>query len=493
MEEKTGVYISFFAYMAVMLAVGCWFYRKSKSGISTYFLGGREMGPWVTALSAQASDMSAWLFMSLPAAAYLYGYQACWIALGLLIGTYFNWKIVARRIRNFSFCFGDAITIPEYLQRRFRSESASIRLICSITILVFFLLYVASGFSAESKLFQELFGMEYRTALFVSALTILIYTLLGGFMAVSWTDAFQSVLLFFTILLVPIILVARLPESAAAETAYSHFVFSTLFSSQTGNFTGEIVSGLGWGLGYFGMPHILVRFMAVRSASDIGRSRIIAMLWVSISLTAAVAIGLLGHVWLDRAGVEYHNQAEAERIYIRFASELFFPLLSGVMLSGILAAIMSTVSSQLLVVGSALVNDIFLSVFKKTPERNLVMISRISILAVATAGIALAWYPESSVMGFVSYAWAGFGATFSPVILLSLIWKRLTLRGSLAGIVFGGIAVIFWESTDMHALTGYTSIVPCFIFATAIIVLTSLLDHKPNSEITDCYKKAASL
>ncbi|GHU83855.1 sodium:proline symporter [Bacteroidia bacterium] len=493
MEDKLGIYISFFAYMAALLTIGAYFYKKSKTGMSSYFLGGREMGPWVTALSAQASDMSAWLFMSLPAAAYLFGYQACWIAIGLTIGTYLNWKIIAKRIRNFTFCFGDSITVPEYLQNRFQTKAPAIRYICSVTVLIFFLLYVASGFSAESKLFEELFGMNYRVALFVSALTILVYTFLGGFLAVSWTDAFQSVLQFFTILIVPIILFGKLSPVDIAHVSSTDFVFSTLFSSQTDNFYGEIISGLGWGLGYFGMPHILVRFMAVRSGNDIRRSRRIAMVWVLLSLSAAVTIGILGKPYLDAQGFVYETQAAAERIYLKFASELFFSWMGGILLSGILAAIMSTVSSQLLVVGSAMVNDIYLAVFKNTSEKKAVLFSRISIFLVTGIGILLAWFPDSSVMGFVSYAWAGFGATFSPVILLSLLWKRLTISGALSGIILGGISVILWESFDLHAITGFSAIVPCFFFSFIVVVIVSLCSRKPSQKIVECFEKATNM
>jgi sodium/proline symporter len=493
MEDKLGIYISFFAYMAALLAVGTYFYKKSKTGMSSYFLGGREMGPWVTALSAQASDMSAWLFMSLPAAAYLFGYQACWIAIGLTVGTYLNWKIIAKRIRNFTFCFGDSITVPEYLQNRFQTKAPAIRYICSVTVLIFFLLYVASGFSAESKLFEELFGMNYRVALFVSALTILIYTFLGGFLAVSWTDAFQSVLQFFTILIVPIILFGKLSSADIAHVTSTDFAFSTLFSSQTENFYGEIISGLGWGLGYFGMPHILVRFMAVRSGNDIRRSRRIAMMWVFLSLGAAVGIGILGKPYLDAQGFVYETQAAAERIYLKFASELFFSWMGGILLSGILAAIMSTVSAQLLVVGSAMVNDIYLAVFKNTSEKRAVFFSRVSIFLVTGIGILLAWFPDSSVMGFVSYAWAGFGATFSPVILLSLLWKRLTLSGALSGIILGGISVILWESFDLHAVTGFSAIVPCFFFSFIVVVIVSLFSRKPSQKIVECFQKATNM
>jgi sodium/proline symporter len=493
MEDKIGIYVSFFAYMAALLAIGVYFYKKSKSGISSYFLGGRQMGPWVTALSAQASDMSAWLFMSLPAAAYLFGYQACWIAIGLIIGTYLNWKIVARRIRNFSFCFGDAITIPEYLQKRFQTNSPSIRFICSAIVLIFFLLYVASGFSAESKLFEELFGMNYRLALFVSALTILVYTFLGGFLAVCWTDAFQSMLQFFTIILVPIILFGKLSAPDISHVISGEFMSSTFFSSPTGNFTGEIVSGLGWGLGYFGMPHILVRFMAVRSANDIRRSRVVAMWWVGLSLSAAVGIGLLGKAYLSSQGFVYENQAAAERIYLKFASELFFPWMGGILLSGILAAVMSTVSSQLLVVGSAMVNDIYMAIRKNTSDSRSVLLSRASIFIVTGIAILLAWFPDSSVMGFVSYAWAGFGATFSPVILLSVLWKRLTLAGALSGMVLGGISVILWESFDFYSLTGYSPIVPCFLFSLLVVVGVSLCDKKPAEAVRECFDKATKM
>jgi sodium/proline symporter len=493
MENRLGIYISFFAYMAALLVIGAYFYRKSKSDVSSYFLGGREMGPWVTALSAQASDMSAWLFMSLPAAAYLFGYQACWIAIGLIIGTYLNWKIVARRIRNFSYCFGNAITIPEYIQKRFQTNSPAIRFICSAVVLVFFLLYVASGFSAESKLFEELFGLNYRTALFISALTVLVYTLLGGFRAVCWTDAFQSLIQFFTIIIVPVILFGKISGSGISQVLSGEFISGTFFSSQTDNFTGEIISGLGWGLGYFGMPHILVRFMAIRSAGDIRRSRLIAMLWVSISLCAAVAIGILGKAYLDSQGFVYGNQASAERIYLRFASELFYSWMSGVLLSGILAAVMSTVSAQLLVVGSAMVNDLYMAVRKGTSDKMSVLLSRVSIFIVTAIAILLAWFPESTVMGFVSYAWAGFGATFSPVILLSVLWKRLTLSGALAGMVLGGVSVIVWETVDLYSITGYSAIVPCFIFSTLVVVLVSLRDKAPSSGITECFDKASKM
>ncbi|MCD8166235.1 MAG: sodium/proline symporter PutP [Bacteroides sp.] len=470
-----------------------YFYNRSKNGLASYFLGERQINPWVTALSAQASDMSAWLFMSLPGAACLFGYQAAWIAIGLFIGTYLNWRIVARRLRNFTASFGDSITVPEYLQNRFHTKSPYIRLICSAVILIFFLLYVASGFSAEAKLFEELFGMSYRPALFLGAFIILFYTFLGGFQAVCWTDFFQSILMFFALLIVPIIVLGKLPASESVELVSGEYVWGTLFSSQTDNGIGDIISGLGWGLGYFGMPHILVRFMAIRSADEIKRSRVIAVSWVFLTLVAAIAIGVFGGAYLASQGVVYETQAMAERIFMRLSTMLFSSWIAGILLSAILAAIMSTVSSQLLVVGSAMVNDIYCLFSKKQTDKRSMLLSRISIVLVTGLGIELAWFPDSSVMGFVSYAWAGFGATFAPVILLSLIWKRLTLKGAMAGMILGAVGVIAWESLDMYSITGFGAIVPCFIFSILSIVVVTLLDKEPDKKLLDQFEKASNM
>ena len=493
MKENLGIYVSFFTYAFVILGIGLYFCWKTKNNMSSFFLGERQMNPWVTALSAQASDMSAWLFMSLPGAACLFGYQALWIAVGLAIGTYLNWKIVARRLRSFSYCFGDAITVPEYLQHRFQTTSPAIRLICSSIILVFFLLYVASGFSAEAKLFEELFGMSYRPALFLGAFIIVFYTFFGGFLAVSWTDFYQSILMFFALLIVPIMVFFQLTGADVASLFEANFVKETLFSTQDGHTWGGIISGLGWGLGYFGMPHILVRFMAIRSASEVRRSRIIALVWVYLTLFAALAIGLLGQIYLSQQGIIYENQAAAERIFMRLSTMLFNPWLAGVLFSAILAAIMSTVASQLLVVGSAMVNDIYAAFTKQVSDRRAMWLSRCSVLLVTLIAIAIAWFPDSTVMGFVSYAWAGFGATFAPVILLSLIWKRLTLRGALSGMVVGALGVIAWESFSLYDLTGLSAIVPCFFFASLVIVLVSLCDCAPKQSVVETFMRTKQL
>lgn len=493
MKEHLGIYVSFFTYAVVILGIGLYFCWKTKNNMSSFFLGERQMNPWVTALSAQASDMSAWLFMSLPGAACLFGYQALWIALGLAIGTYLNWKVVARRLRSFSYCFGDAITVPEYLQHRFQTTSPAIRLICSSIILVFFLLYVASGFSAEAKLFEELFGMSYRPALFLGAFIIVFYTFFGGFLAVSWTDFYQSILMFFALLIVPIMVFFQLSEADVSNLFEASYVKDTLFLPQDGHTLGGIISGLGWGLGYFGMPHILVRFMAIRSAAEVRRSRLIALVWVYLTLLAALGIGLFGRIYLAQQGIVYENQAAAERIFMRLSTLLFNPWLAGVLFSAILAAIMSTVASQLLVVGSAMVNDIYAAIRGQVSDHRALLLSRGSVLLVTLLAIAIAWFPDSTVMGFVSYAWAGFGATFAPVILLSLVWKRLTLRGSLWGMVVGALGVIAWESCSLYTLTGLSAIVPCFCLASVVIIGVSLCDKEPDPSIVETFDRAKQL
>lgn len=493
MTNETGIYISFFAYAVAMLLIGVYFYWKSQKDISSYFIGSRSVGPWVTALSAQASDMSAWLFMSLPGAAYLFGYQSAWIVFGLALGTYLNWKIIARRLRNFSICFGDSITIPEYLQNRFQSNSPTIRLICSIVILVFFLLYVASGFSAQAKLFEELFDMNYRTALFLGAFIILLYTYLGGFMAVCWTDFFQGILMFFGLILVPVILFGKLSAADLAPVFSPKYITSTLFSSQSNNQWGEVISGLGWGIGYFGMPHILVRFMAARSSKEISLSRRIAIVWVCLTLVAAFCIGLLGKIYLAKEGIIYEDQAMAERVFMKLSAALFNPWIAGIFFSSLLAAVMSTISSQLLVLGSAVINDIYNLFKKKKDGEASIFLSRLSIVVAALISIMIAWFPDNTVMDFVSYAWAGFGATFSPVILLSLVWKRLTVSGALSGLISGTVGVLLWESFDLHTVIGVYSIVPCFILSFLVIIGVSLLDKKPSEEIVSNFNKASKM
>jgi len=494
MENRLGLYITFVFYIVSMFFIGIYFYRRAKtSGISNYFLGERQMNPWVTALSAQSSDMSAWLFMSLPGAAYLFGYQACWIAIGLAIGTYINWKVIARRLRNFSYAFSDSITIPQYLQERFKSNSKLIQLVCSIVILIFFTLYIASGFSAEAKLFSEVFGMQYHTGLFIGAAIIVSYTYLGGFHAVCWTEFFQGILMFFAIITVPIIVFFMMSESQVTQVFTKDFVWGTLFSSQHNNTAGEIISGLGWGLGYFGMPHILVRFMAIRSSDEIKRSRKIALTWVYLTLIAAVGIGIFGHAYLSSQGITYNSQLEAETVFMHLSTMLFPPWVAGILLSAILAAIMSTVSSQLLVLSSAMVNDIYHLYRKRSNERRSMILSRLAVILVAIIGLWIAMKPDNTIMGFVQHAVSGFGATFGPSILLSLVWKRLTETGVISGMIAGASSVMIWEGLNLYTATGYTSMVPCFVFSTAVVIIGSLCTKKPSQEVTECFDRAVNM
>ncbi len=360
MEVSVTTLITFVLYLLLMVGIGVFFFNKSNN-LSDYFLGGRGLGSWVTAISAQASDMSGWLLMGLPAAAYISGLSASWIAIGLGLGTYLNWKVVAGRLRSFTELSGDAITIPEYLENRFMSKSKVLRLCCAVIIFIFFLVYTASAFNAGAKLFMYVLGMDsYVAALTIGALIIIAYTFLGGFLAVCWTDLIQGVLMFCAIVLVPVLAVLNVPDfSLSTLTSIAGGSFTSFFNSPQGalSFT-AIISSLAWGLGYFGMPHILTRFMAIKSRSLIKRSRLIAMIWVVISLTAAVVIGMVGYVYLTQEGIVYADSAAAEVIFMQMVGRLAPGLLAGVLLSAILAAVMSTADSQLLAASSSVSQDL---------------------------------------------------------------------------------------------------------------------------------------
>lgn len=488
MRQELGLYITFTLYILFILGVGIYFYKKSKGTLSTYFLADRNVNPWVTALSAQASDMSAWLFMSLPAAAYLFGYQAAWIAIGLFIGTVANWELIAKRMRNFSYIFGESITVPQYIENRFGGQSPLLRLVCAIVILFFFLLYVASGYGAEAKLFEEVFGIDYQTGLFIGAAVILFYTFIGGFLAVCWTDFYQGILMFATLIAVSLILYTQITESEVKEITSTTFLTKSLFSNDIS--WGTILSGLSWGLGYFGMPHIIVRFMAIRSSHEVRTSKRIAYLWVGISLIAAIAIGVFGKPYLADLGIEYAGQTQAEKLFIFLSTTLFNPWVSGILISAILAAIMSTISSQLLVMGSAMIGDIYNLFDKNSSDKKNMLLSRLSIVVITLIALAIAWNPNNSVMSFVAYAWSGFAATFAPVILLSLHWRRMTMRGAISGLIIGAISVITWETLSMEASTELSATLPSFALSTASIIIASLLDKKPTPEIINKYNQS---
>ncbi len=494
MSRETWILLIFIVYMAFMVGVGLVFYRKNK-GIEDYILGGRSLNPWVAALSAQASDMSGWLLTGLPGLAYLSlagCKEAAWTAIGLAVGTYLNWLFVAKRLRNYTEVSNNSITLPDYFENRFRDHSKILRVITAVVILVFFLIYTSSMFVAGATLFSSVFGLDYKVALVVGAAIIVAYTFSGGFMAVSWTDFFQGMLMFFALLIVPIIALFALnnPAEALQKTG---FTLSSLLPSMDG-VTGTgwmlIISSLAWGLGYFGQPHILARFMAIKRAKDIRPARLIAMVWVVISLFAAVFVGLVGQAYF--AGSPLSN---SETVFMNMVNSLFNPIVAGVLLTAILAAIMSTADSQLLVTSSVIASDFYKQLFrKKASEKELLLVSRVTILLVSVAAVWMALNPESGIFGIVSYAWAGLGAAFGPVVLLSLFWRRMTRKAAIVGMAAGGIlTIVFNKLKFLGGIFGVYEILPAFIIATILIVAVSLLDKQPEQEILDEFDQVKAM
>lgn len=511
MNINVSVILAFVLYLSVMIGIGFFFSRKS-SNMEDYFLGGRQMGSWLTALSAQASDMSSWLLMGLPGAVYISGLGEAWIAIGLGIGTYLNWRIVAKRLRKYSYVAGDAITIPEYLQNRFGSNGNALKVVCAIIIFIFFLIYTASSFNAAAKLLNTVFGIDYSIGLTAGVIIIVIYTFLGGYFAVVWTDFFQGMLMFFALMIVPIIayaivsvdftaIVDQVHQSNVANS--TNYMNLSLFKHANGEYYSwqYIASGLGWGLGYFGMPHILIRFMSVKSSDMIKKSRIIATIWVAITLVASVLVGVLGYVYMSHAGIEtFTDAATSETIFMVLVQKLVPGFIAGILLCAIVAAIMSTSDSQMLVTASAMTNDIYKTVFKKNAsDKELLILSKVAVVIVAVIAYFLAMNPDTSVMGLVSYAWAGLGAAFGPVMIMSLFWKRMTMSGALAGMISGGAVVIVWKNllSDklLVAADGSTlyELVPAFVISLILIIVVSLISKAPSKEIIDDFEKVSTI
>lgn len=492
-------------YLSVMLGIGIYFYRRSKSQ-TDYFLGGRSLNFWVTSMSAQASDMSGWLLMGLPGTAFLLTYkqgmaEAVWTAIGLAIGTYLNWLFLAKRLRNYSEKAGDSITIPTFLENRFRDKTHLIRTISAVFIVIFFLIYTAAQFSAGAKLFNSVFGIEYKVALMIGAFVIVLYTFLGGFSAVCWTDLIQGVLMFFALILLPIFAVIKLggvTESFDLAATLANASEGFGFSDWTGLGGGlgilSIISIAAWGLGYFGQPHILTRFMGINEAKNIKPARRLAMIWVVVSLSAAVILGVVGKAYISTVMTGEELAAmDGERIFIYMVQHLlkgpFAAIIAGLLLTAILAAIMSTADSQLLVTSSAISEDIGKTLFKnKVNDKNAIWISRISVLVIAVIAVIIASDPESSVFDLVAYAWAGFGAAFGPAILMSLYWKRMNWQGTLAGILSGGITVLIWRNFIKEYINLY-EILPAFVVSVIFIIIVSLVTSKPGKEIEQEYEE----
>lgn len=485
------------AYMVVVVAIGIHFGKKNKTS-DDYFIGGRKLGVWVTAMSAEASDMSSWLLMGLPGVAYLTGFgSGGWTAIGLIIGTYLNWKIVAARLRKYTEVSNNSITIPDFFSNRFRDKKKILMTISSIMIIIFFAVYTASGFAACGKLFNSVLGFSYLPTMIICGIVIVLYTSIGGFLAASTTDLIQGLLMSFAIVLV---LVLGLVNAGGIGPVLEHArglpgyldLFNT-YNPATGQASSygviSMVSGLAWGLGYFGVPHILIRFMAIRNSREIKKSRKIAMTWVVISLAVAVCIGFVGSALTSQGLIpSLTTTADSERIFILLTMKFLPAILAGIVLSGILAATMSTADSQLIMVSSSVGQNLFKGLFhKKASDRQILLISRITTILVAIIAMVIASDQNSSVFTLVSYAWSGFGAAFGPLILFSLFWKRTTLKGAVSGMVGGGVLSLVW-SLWIKGLGGIFSVyelLPSFLFSCLLIVVVSLLDKAPAKEIVE--------
>ncbi len=488
MTASTPMLITFVVYIAAMVMIGLFAYLRTKN-LSDYILGGRSLGSFVTALSAGASDMSGWLLMGLPGAVYMSGLSESWIAIGLIIGAYLNWLFVAGRLRVQTEHNGNALTLPDYFTNRFEDNSKVLRIFSALVILLFFTIYCASGVVAGARLFESTFGMTYETALWAGAVATIAYTFIGGFLAVSWTDTVQASLMIFALILTPIVVMLATggidPTFAAIELKDS-----TSFDMLKGASFIGVISLMGWGLGYFGQPHILARFMAADSVKSIAAARRISMTWMVLCLGGAVAVGFFGIAYFSAhpevAGAVTENP---ERVFIELAKILFNPWVAGVLLSAILAAVMSTLSCQLLVCSSALTEDFYKSFLRKNASQvELVWVGRAMVLLVAIVAIAIAANPESKVLGLVSYAWAGFGAAFGPVVLISLTWKNMTRNGALAGMLVGALTVILWKNflNDL----GLYEIIPGFIFASIAILVFSKIGQGPSASMLARFDKA---
>lgn len=479
--------ISLIGYFVLMLAIGVYAYRKSTSDVSEYMLGGRQLHPAVGALSAGASDMSGWMLMGLPGAIYISGFSAVWIAVGLTIGAYFNYRLVAPRLRVYTELADDAITIPDFFEKRFHDSSRSLRVISSLVIVIFFTLYTSSGVVAGGKLFEASFGLSYELGLFLTAGVVVSYTLFGGFLAVSLTDFVQGCIMFIALIMVPLVALSEMGGVAAVSQSVSR-IDPTLLSWTTGVTALGLISSLSWGLGYFGQPHIIVRFMAIRSVADMPTARRIGMSWMIVAVVGAVATGIvgLGYVVSTDATLE-----DPETVFIFLSQLLFHPLIGGFLLAAILAAIMSTISSQLLVSSSSLTEDFYKTfVHRSASQKELVLVGRLSVLAVSAVAIALAFDRSSSILSLVSNAWAGFGSAFGPIILLGLFWSRFNRQGALAGMVSGAAVVLFWIYAPIEIAGASLSdllyeIVPGFIVASLTAIGVTLLTERPSAVIRD--------
>ena len=500
---------AFVLYFVAMIAIGIYFFLKSKAvSEKDYFLGGRAMGPWVTAMSAQASDMSAWLLMGLPGSILAFGFGQAWIGIGLAIGTAANWILVAKRLRKFSKAAGDSITLPQYLSNRFASKSHVVSIICAVVFLVCFTIYVASAFVAGADVFTTLVPeLSRSTAMIIFAAIVVVYTFLGGFNAVCWTDFFQGLLMLAALLIVPIVIgFTRTLDVSALSTVYTgpdgeEFVFVTNFFSANWK---DIVSGLSWGLGYFGMPHIIVRFMAIEKPSMVKKSAIVATVWVVLSLGAAIVIAYLGRMFVYSNGTDLSaallGEGKQSLIFVELARDVFPAFVAGLLLAAIIAASMSTADSQLLVAASSFASDLYKPIIRKqASNKEMLWVSRLVVMVIAVIAFFIAsskGKAAQAIMDLVSNAWGIFGAAFGPVVLLSLFWKRFTYKGAVAGIVVGALVDMLWlwlpvsNGLALTAITGIYEIIPGFILGGIAAIVVTLIDKAPSEEVREIFTKA---
>jgi len=488
---NTATLTTFIIYLVALIGFGFLFYRSTDT-LSDYILGGRKLGSGVAALSAGASDMSGWLLLGLPGAVYASGLNQIWIAVGLSIGAYLNWQFVARKLRKYTEVASDSITLPDYLEFRFYDKSRMLRVISAVVILIFFAIYTASGLVAGATLFESAFGLAPEIALYTGTLIIVAYTFLGGFMAVSWTDFFQGILMFLALIAAPLIIVITYMswDEIVATAATLDPTYVDVFHEMS---TIGILSLLAWGLGYFGQPHILSRFMAIRSEQHVPKAKMIAMIWMVFALYGAIFVGFTGISFFADSPLAEGNQ---EIVFLELTQVLFNPWIAGVILAAILSAVMSTVDSQLLVCSSAIAEDFYKSLFKpKASEKELVWVGRTAVIGVAIVALMLASNPNNLVLDLVAYAWAGFGASFGPVIIFSLFWKRMTRNGALAGMVVGAATVLIWENLSLifpgaeHEIISLYSIIPGFLLSALSILIVSNIGDGPSEDVRSQHLK----
>ena len=478
MTDSIYQLIAIIIYLAAMLLIGWYAYRRT-ANLTDYMLGGRSLGPAVTALSAGAADMSGWLLMGLPGAIYVSGLVEGWMAIGLTLGAYLNWLIVAPRLRTYTHVSNDSITIPSYLDSRLKDNSKILRIASGVIILVFFTFYVSSGMVAGGVFFESSFGLQYHTGLLIVAAVVVAYTLFGGFLAVSYTDFIQGLIMFFALLLVPIVGIF-LTGGFTKTVETIREVDPEMLSLVKGASAAGVISALAWGLGYFGQPHIIVRFMAIKTVKETKQARRIGIGWMVLSLLGAGATALIGIAYFQQNPAE--TLVDSEAVFIELGQIIFHPFIAGIMLAAILAAVMSTISSQLIVTSSALVEDLYKAVIKSdASDKRYVLMGRLSVLVVSIVSLFLAWAKNATILKLVSFAWAGFGASFGPIILLTLYWRKITAVGALSGMIVGATTVIFWGNTELTN-TLY-EIVPGFVLNTLVTVIVSMLTYKPNQEI----------